>query len=150
MIAILEQAGAGDHLNSKKIEARMLELEKQAIGNEVCYSCTHRSDSRPWWKKLFWKAKSSDYECLSFSRTPVRHPVTGETRYFAGHFGNGDLVLARSARRHCEDMNPDGHCPKFKVALRERSGHWESDEEEGLFGDELEELEESSLDWEDR
>lgn len=106
----------------KEIAAAMEREEKNALGNNVCWQCTHRSDPRPRWKKILASANESTYECSATERSEIPDPITGEPRYI--HRINGmlgaQLVLVDRPNPRCVDLNPDGKCPMFNLALSEK------------------------------
>jgi hypothetical protein len=93
--------------------------ERNAIGNDVCWQCTHRMDVRPWWKKALFAADESSFECAATSRTQVTDPVTGHVKYIERIKGvmGAALALVDRPRRLCVEVNPDGKCFMFNIAV---------------------------------
>lgn len=120
MTAILQQSH-DLHAKDQEIAASMVAEERNAIGNNVCWQCTHRKDMRVWWKRLLFAANESSYECTSTQRTKVADPVSGQVRFIERVRGTlgGLLVLVDRPHRRCVEMNPDGHCPSFNIHLIE-------------------------------
>lgn len=114
MIAILEEAGAAQALE-----------EQNAIGNNVCWQCTHRKDLRPLWKRLLIPADESSYDCTFSQRTKVADPVSGLTRYIERVRGmlGPQLMLVDSPHPRCIEMNPDGKCQMFNIAMVKKKKH---------------------------
>ena len=111
MIEILEQAA------SETLE------ERNAIGNNVCWLCTHRVDRRPLWKRILFTPNEMSYLCGATKRTEVADPVSGQIRWIErarGMLGGTQLILVDTPHRPCVEMNPDGKCQRFNIALSER------------------------------
>ena len=112
MIKILEEVGA----------AKVLE-ERNAIGNNVCWLCTHRTDRRPLWKRLLFTPNEMSYICGAVRRTEVADPVSGQVRWIeriAGMLGGSQLILVDTPHRPCVELNPDGKCQMFNIELAKR------------------------------
>lgn len=111
MITILEEAGA----------AKTLE-ERNAIGNNVCWQCTHRRDRRPLWKRLLFTPNEMSYLCGATQRTKVADPVSGQVRWLERVRGmlGPQLMLVDTPHRLCVDLNPDGKCQVFNVKMSKK------------------------------
>lgn len=92
------------------------------VGNNVCFLCQHRQDKRAWWKRWLFRADASHYVCRLFERDPVENPVTGQQEYLEKLKGilGPQWALTRERFRSCLEINPEGRCPFFQVALKER------------------------------
>ena len=106
MIKILEEAGV-----AKAIE------ERDAIGNNVCWLCTHRLDQRPLWKRLLFTPNETSYLCGATHRTKVADPVSGQVRWIERMRGmlGPQLFLVDTPHRLCVELNPDGKCQTFNI-----------------------------------
>jgi hypothetical protein len=84
--------------------------EHAAQGNGVCYQCTHRKDTRSWWRKLvLFRPGVEDYVCEAAQQQLVAHPVTGEHSIYPA----------------CAKINPAGHCKRFEIDLVGVGSVWE-------------------------
>jgi hypothetical protein len=105
-------------------EAASLQLvERNAVGNNVCWQCTHRQDRRPLWKRLLFTPNEMSYLCGAIQRTEVADPVSGQVRWIErmqGMLGGTQLVLVDTPHRPCVELNPDGQCQTFNLALSKR------------------------------
>lgn len=111
MIKILEEVGA-----AKAHE------EKNAIGNNVCWQCTHRQDPRPLWKRILFSPNEISYLCGATKRTEVVDPVSGQVRWIErvqDMFGP-QLALVNTPHRTCVEVNPSGRCKMFNIAMAKR------------------------------
>lgn len=93
--------------------------EQNAIGNNVCWQCSHRQDIRPLWKRLFRDADETSFECKASSRIGAVDPVTGQTKYVERIQNAMGIILALVDRPHrrCVDVNPSGRCEKFDIEM---------------------------------
>jgi hypothetical protein len=105
-------------------EAASLQLaERNAVGNNVCWQCTHRQDRRPLWKRLLFTPNEMSYLCGAVQRTQVADPVSGQVRWIErmrGMLGGTQLVLVDTPHRPCVELNLDGQCQMFNLALAKR------------------------------
>ncbi len=113
MIKILETAA------SQALE------ERNAIGNNVCWLCTHRVDRRPLWKRILFTPNEMSYLCSATKRTKVADPVSGQVRWIERMRGmlGPQLVLVDTPHRPCVELNPDGKCQVFNIDLGKRKKH---------------------------
>ncbi|KKL17330.1 hypothetical protein LCGC14_2486640 [marine sediment metagenome] len=113
MIEILEQAA------SEAFE------ERNIIGNNGCWQCTHRQDQRPWWKKIFFTPNEMSYLCDVAKRTEVTNPISGQVQWIERVLGANELqfVLVDTPYRPCVELNSDGKCWKFNTALAKKKKH---------------------------
>lgn len=89
------------------------------VGPIKCAFCQYRKDKRTWWRRLLFRARSSDYLCLRFERSLVTHPVTEEKTYLRNSLPIPGSSLFTSERyRRCEDVNPDGKCREFQTSRK--------------------------------
>jgi hypothetical protein len=111
MIRILEEVGAAQTLE-----------ERNAIGNNVCWQCTHRADRRPLWKRMLLTPNESSYLCSATKRTKVADPVSGQVRWIERLCGviGPQLVLVDTPHRPCVELNPDGQCRTFNLAMAKK------------------------------
>lgn len=111
MIKILEEVGAAQALE-----------ERNALGNNVCWQCSHRKDRRPWWKRMLLTPNESSYLCGAVQRTEVADPVSGQVRWIERLRGvvGAQLVLVDTPHRMCVELNPDGKCQMFNIEMAKR------------------------------
>jgi hypothetical protein len=111
MIKILEGVGAAQTLE-----------ERNAIGGNVCWLCTHRTDRRPWWKRMLFTPNESSYLCGATKRTEVADPVSGQVRWIERLRGaiGPQLALVDTPHRPCVELNPDGRCQTFNIAMAKK------------------------------
>lgn len=109
-----------------KGEASPLQLEERdALGSNVCWQCTHRVDRRPWWKRILFTPNEMSYLCNATRRTEVADPVSGQIRWIElvrGMLGP-QLILVDTPHRPCVELNPDGRCQTFNIALAKKKNH---------------------------
>jgi hypothetical protein len=96
--------------------------EKNAIGNNVCYLCTHQVDIRPWWKKIFSAPDEASFLCGATTRTEVINPVSGQIGYIERVHG-GILAMRDKPHRYCAEVNPDGRCQVFSIQMSKKKKH---------------------------
>jgi len=89
------------------------------VGGEGDLSAEDLKDKRTWWRRLLFRARSSDYLCLRFEKYLVTHPVTEEKTYLSNSLSIPGSSLFTSERYHrCEEVNPDGHCREFQTSRK--------------------------------
>jgi len=117
----------GDEIDDAMIEilesatSEVLE-EKNIIGNNVCWLCTHRVDRRPLWKRLLFTPNEMSYLCSATQRTKVADPVSGQVRWIERIRGmlGPQLILVDTPHRLCVDLNPNGKCQVFNVKMSKK------------------------------
>jgi len=117
---------------ASEVDAAMIEIleqaiseERNAIGPDVCWQCTHRQDQRPWWKKIFFTPNEMSYFCDATKRTEVTDPVSGQVRWIERVRGmiEPQLILVDAPHHPCVELNPAGRCQKFNITLVEKKKH---------------------------
>lgn len=114
LIKLLEEAAAAQTLE-----------EQNAIGDNVCWLCTHHVDQRSWWRKMFLATDEMSYLCSATKRTEVADPVSGRVKWIERTRGviGPELALVNTPHPSCVELNPDGKCQEFDLALVERKKH---------------------------